>query len=77
MPFICVPLLVIDCGQPPEVLHAVLVGNATLSTYGSSVTYQCDVGYSSNATDNETISWCQDSGNWSLVATCQRTSTCV
>ena len=51
--------------------HAALVGNATFTTYLSSVTYQCNVGYSANVTDNKIISWCQDSGNWLPVSTCQ------
>ena len=51
----------IDCGTPPEVPDAYIVGNYT-STLGSQVRYTCKEGFFSGPKD--TVSSCTASGTW-------------
>ncbi|XP_065180052.1 uncharacterized protein LOC135810490 [Sycon ciliatum] len=59
----------VSCGQPPVPTHGVISG--TEYTYGGTVVYSCDVGYTLSG---DQTTQCLESGQWSLAvspATCE------
>lgn len=55
------PIAEIDCGRPPEVPHAVLLGNHS-SSLGSVAHYVCQEGFESR--QGEITSVCTEKGTW-------------
>ena len=58
----------VDCGPPPTLTNG-QVDSSSGTTFGSTVTYTCDTGYTLNASSLLT---CRCDGNWFPVApTCE------
>lgn len=55
------PIAEIDCGRPPEVPHAVLLGNHS-SSLGSVAHYVCQEGFESR--EGKITSVCTEKGTW-------------
>ncbi|TMS16979.1 6-phosphofructo-2-kinase/fructose-2,6-bisphosphatase 2 [Larimichthys crocea] len=63
----------VDCGEPPEVLNADMMGRREYYTYGSTVRYQCHTGTLNGP--NEI--WCTEHGKWSALPSKCEDITCL
>ena len=63
----------IDCGQPPSVINGQV--SAPVTTFQSTATYTCNVGYEFSSGDQQIIRMCQANMEWSdSTPECQRKS---
>ena len=57
---------VIDCHQPPDLLHA--TAHYDVTTLGSTATYSCHVGYRFASYDSDVEVNCTTDGSWQSVS---------
>ena len=57
---------VIDCHQPPDLLHA--TAHYDVTTLGSTATYSCNVGYRFASYDSDVEVNCTTDGSWQSVS---------